>query len=439
MDTNKITDPKDLFANIGNPPSKLYTAKDGESVAEAAAQSVVVKAESVKTALDEQQEMIDQTKVEIVQRTAAINNNQSLFNLQKVLDGWLFSPEEVKAAAGLILARKNTDLNIDTAASYGVVPDSVVATFVNSAATKATGEARLEVARVLDTATGITRSIADDKNVAAEEVAQKAQKLLKVWRDAEALSVMFNRLFKKTLNRVISYQDRLAVVGQDLAKKQVVLESISSSLVSRQALVRKCLYDTCISGMALESLLEREKQTLANLEAKKNEDQGAPQVLAQKIQEQEALVEIMTKRLVDQKAFAIKLIGLYSVIGNTRFNVAIIKADVVFTRTNLLATLGLQLGLVTDMISTLRISKAARDIREAEAAASEKVGVASEALNQAGNLALTEVETTIRSLKATVQAAVMGIENTHANMQRVEDMTSKADEEFGEMFKQLAG
>jgi hypothetical protein len=192
--------------------------------------------------------------------------------------------------------------------------------------------------------------------------------------------------------------------------------------------------------MALESMLEREKQTLARLEEEKNiSNQMTPQVLAQKIQEQEALVEIMTKRLVDQKGFALKLIGLYSVLGNTRFNVAIIKADVVFTRTNLLATLGLQLGLVVDIVSTLRISKAARDIREAEATASEKVGVASEALNQAGNQALTEVETTIRSLKATVQAAVMGIENTHANMQRVEEMTAKADEEFGDMFAKLAG
>lgn len=436
MNKNNVTDPEDLFKGIETPPS-LHSAEDGEKAADQTQKAVIIKSEKIKTALDEKQSAIESAIVAINERTQAVQENHKVFELRKVLEGW-FTPVEDKNAKDLVLARKATQLNIENAANYGTVPDSVVGQFVNSAATKATGEARFEVARVLDTATGITRKIAEDKSISADEVSKKAQKLLKLWHDAKVLDATFKQLFQKTLNRVVKYQDRLNSVGQDLAKKQVSLESISSSLVARQGLVKQCLYDTCISGMALESILEREKKTLADLEAKKNHDQETPpQVFAQKIQEQEALIEIITKRLVDEKAFAIKLIGLYSVLGNTRFNVAIVKADVVFTRTNLMATLGLQLGLVVDIISTLRISKAARDIREAEGNAAEKVGVASAALNDAGNQALVDISSTIRSLNATISSAVIGIKNTHDNMQRVQEMSAKADEEFGTLFSTM--
>lgn len=40
--------------------------------------------------------------------------------------------------------------------------------------------------------------------------------------------------------------------------------------------------------------------------------------------------------------------------------------------------------------------------------------------------------------KATIAAAVTGMQNTHDNMQRVEDMNTKADEEFGAMFATMA-
>jgi hypothetical protein len=437
MNQNDAINPDNLFADIGTPPQPL-TAEEGTQVAQQAQNALAVKTERVTTVLDSQQTSIDLAKTTVEQRIAAIQANQGSFDLQKVVNGW-FTVAEANNAASMVLTRKETQLNIETAASYGTVPDNVVSQFVNSAATKETGEARLEVAKVLDTATGITRKIAEDKSISADEVSKKAQKLLKVWTNAKILEALFDRLFKQTVNRVVDYQTRLGSVGQDLAKKQVTLESVSSSLVARQTLVKSCLYNTCISGMALVSILEREKARLADLEAKKNEDQETPpQVYAQKIQEQEALMEIITKRLVDEKAFAIKLIGLYSVLGNTRFNVAVIKADVVFTRTNLMATLGLQLGLVVDIISTLRISKAAVDIRNAEADAAEKVGVSSAALSEAGNQALVNIDTTIRSLNATISAAVAGIKNTHDNIQRVADMATKADEDFGNMFATLA-
>lgn len=438
MSKSDAKNPDDPFADIGIPPQQPFGAKDGEQIAAAAENAVKAKAKRAAVILDEQQAMIDDEKKIIISRTERLLTNHQVFDLQKIVDGW-FIPVEIVKAVDEVARRKTTQLSIDTAASYGVVPDSVVGQFVNSAVTKATGEARLEVARVLDTATGITRKIAEDKSISADEVAKKAQKLLKVWHDAKVLGTLFDRLFRRTLNRVVDYQNRLMVVGQDLAKKQVTLENVSSSLVARQLLVKSCLWETCVAGMALEEILERENNNLALLEAKKNTDQETPpQVYAQKIQEQQALIEIITKRLVDEKAFAIKLIGLYSVLGNTRFNVAVIKSDVVFTRTNLMATLGLQLGLVVDIIATLRIGKAASDIREAEADAADKVGVSSAALNEASNKVLVDISTTIRSLNATIQAAAMGIKNTHDNMQRVEDMSKKADEEFGTLFSTLA-
>jgi len=432
-----MLDPKNLFADIGN-PGKLTTAQDGEEAAEQAGVAAEIKAMKIKNELDNQEAQIEQATALIVSRTQAIQENHELFDLHTVIFGW-FPPDEVKKANALVDARKATALNIDSAASYGVVPDNVVAQFVNSAATRAAGQARLEVARVLDQATGVTRKIAEDESISADEVSKKAQKLLDKWHDAQVLNALFNRLFKQTLNRVTDYQNRLAGVGNDLAKKQVTLETISASLYARQELVKRCLFDTCVSGLALVTILAQQHEVLHDLEVSKNKDRNSPpQVYAQRIQEQEALIEITTKRLVDIKAFAIKLIGLYSVLGNTRFNVAIIKADVVFTRTNLMATLGLQLGLVVDIISTLRISKAAGDIREAEAEAAEKVGVSTQALDEAGNKALTDVQTTIRSLRATVNAAVVGIKNTHANLQRVADMNTQAEKEFAELFATMA-
>lgn len=435
--TQEMVSPERLFADIGKPEAP-HTAQEGNEVAVQMQQIVDLKAEKVTEALDAQETAFTETRALATSRLGAIQGDHQVFDLQPVLDGW-FTPDIAEQALTAVAVRGKVQLNIDTASEYGVVPDSVVAQFTDSGTTKATGEARLEVAKVLDTATGITRKIAEDNSISADEVAKKAQKLLKVWDDARMLDALFRRLFTKTLNRVSGYQTRLTKVGADLAKKQVALEGISSSLVARQTLVKTWLLDTCVSGLALVDILEREQAVLADLQQKKAVDTTTPAaVYSQKIQEQQALIEIITKRLVDLKAFAIKLIGLYSVLGNTRFNVAIIKSDVVFTRTNLMATLGLQLGLVVDMIATLRIGRAARDIREAEAEAAEKVGVASAALNEAGNQALTDVSTTIRSLHATVTAAAEGIKNTQDNMQRVEEMSTKADQEFGALFATLA-
>jgi len=425
---------KELFVNIGDP----HDMTDEESFVVDIQNAVAVKTKNFNTELLEQEEAIEAETSLMVQRTNAIQTNHQVFDLKNVLEGW-FDKNELENAVGQVINRKGLNLDVDTISKYGAIPDSVVRQFVNSAATKASGEARLEVAEVLDRATGVTREISNDDGISSELITEKAQKLLKVWKSVKARNRMFTRLFNKTLNRVVKYQTRLREQGQDLATKQVTLENISSSLIARRVLVRSSLYDTCISGITLESILEREQEQLRNLIIQKDSNTDiSPQVYTEKIQEQEALIQISTKRLVDLKAFAIKLIGLYSVLGNTKLGMAVINSDVEFTRTNLMATLGMQLGMVVDIIAAIRISKATQDLRIAEAEASEKVGVATAALDEAAKEILTNIDTTLRSVGATVQAALVSIANSHDNMQRVQDMQVRADQKFGKLFSDMA-
>src|SRR5690606_3864157 len=142
-------------------------------------------------------------------------------------------------------------------------------------------------------------------------------------------------------------------------------------------------------------------------------------------------------RLLDLKAFALKLIGLYGIIGVTANNVAILTADVAFTRTNLMLALAVQLNLVSEMVVALRASQATAQIREAEAAASEGVGVGMDALNEATNKALLNFSSTIRSLEATTQAAVKGLLNTKENTKRVVEMSDEAQKGLNDLFATL--
>jgi hypothetical protein len=141
--------------------------------------------------------------------------------------------------------------------------------------------------------------------------------------------------------------------------------------------------------------------------------------------------------LVDLKAFAVKLVGLYSVLGSVNNSVNIIRSDVEFTRTNLIATLGLQLGLVVDVVSTLRVAKATQDVRAAEARASEAVGVATSALDKASQDALLNVQSTMRSLETTITAAINGIKNTQDNMEKVAVMQRETEGRLSDMFTEL--
>ncbi len=432
-----MSEEKDLFAEIGMPPDADDIVTHAETKAEFAERAAEEKAELAEKELTAATEKIDSELVLVDQRMNALaSQDHQVFSLEPIVEGWF--PQKRSQAPTLVNQRASLPITIESAANYGIVSDAVVRQFVESAHTKATGEARLEVARVLDEATGVADGISKDKDIQAEKIEQKAKKVLKHIENAQRLSRVFERLFTKVLNRVQSYQGRLQGIGVDLAKKSVMLDSVSASLRARKQMVKDNLYDICISGMALEQILEREQQKLLTMEAEKDaaptESRGP---LAEQIKEQQSLVQLTTKRLVDLKAFAVKLVGLYSVLGTVHNSVNVIRSDVEFTRTNLIATLGLQLGLVVDVVSTLRVAQATQDVREAEARASEAVGVATDALQKASEDALLNVESTMRSLQVTINAALKGIKNTRENMEKVSSMQQETEGRLSEIFREI--
>jgi hypothetical protein len=428
---------QNLFSGIETPPDADDLVIQAQTKAEMAQKAAIEKATVAEQELDTANQQIGSELMLVDQRVNALTTQQhDVFSLQPIVDGWF--PQKASQAPALVAQRAALPITIESAANYGVVSDGIVRQFVDSAHTKASGEARLEVAKVLDQATGVADGIARDKDIQADKIEQKAQKVLKHIQNADRLARTFQRLFTKVLNRVQGYQSRLQNIGIDLAKKSVMLDSVSASLRARKQMVKDNLYDVCISGMALEQILAREQNKLLAMEAEKESallDQRGP--LAERIREQQSLVQLSTKRLVDLKAFAVKLVGLYSVLGTVNNSVNIIRSDVEFTRTNLIATLGLQLGLVVDVVSTLRVAKATQDVRAAEARASEAVGVATSALEKASQDALLNVQSTMRSLETTIAAALSGIKNTQENMERVAAMQRDTEGRLSDMFIQL--
>lgn len=434
-----MSDMQNLLSPIGNvpqgkPSSNLATVR-AEYVNNAADQ----KAEIVSTELAKVESSVaeDLGTVEAEIDNLAKSEGNS-FKLDNVIASW-FEKAEQKLASSEIAQRKAVKLNIDSAATYGTIPDKIVQMFINSAETKATGMAKLEVAKALDMATNVAGSISKDDNVKAAEIEEKATKVLKDWgNNANAIDFLFKRLFTKTLNRVLDYQTRLGNIGNDLAQKSVLLDRVSASLRARRDMVKKDLLQTCINGLALESIIVDARAELKRLEKQLAANQGADRgPINELVKDQQTYLQILIKRLIDLKGFAVKEIGLYSIIGTIHASVAVIRADVEFTRTNLIAALGLQLGLVCDIVSALRIAKASQDVRKAEAAASEQVGVATDALQTAANSALLDVQTTMRSLEATIAAASRGIKNTRDNMDKVEAMQRDTEARLGQLVADL--
>lgn len=424
-----------LFKQVGDVP-------EGESSGKLA----VKRAEYVNSAVDKKAEIVHSEIVKIENsitgdletvdseiENLSISEGNS-FDLQNVISSW-FDKKVQKNATDEIVRRGGAELNIDSAATYGTIPDKIVAMFINSAETKATGMAKLEVAKALDQATGVAGNISKDDDVKAAEIEEKATKILKSWgENATILDLLFKKLFTKTLNRVLSYQTRLGNVGNDLAQKSVLLDRVSASLRARRDMVKADLLQTCINGLALEEIISDARDELARLEKQLARAVGADRgPINELVKDQQTFLQILIRRLIDLKSFAVKEIGLYSIIGTIHASVAVIRADVEFTRTNLLAALGLQLGLVVDIVSALRIAKASQDVRRAEADASESVGVAADALQTASNSALLDVQNTMRSLEATIAAASRGIKNTRDNMDKVQAMQRETESRLGQL------
>ena len=214
-----MSDMKNLLAPIGNVPEGKSSGKLAEQRAEYVEMAAEEKALIVETELDKADAEV---ATDLEQVSAEIENLASSegasFDLQQVINVW-FERAEQKFAAGEVTRRAAVELNIDSAATYGTIPDKIVQMFINSAETKATGMAKLEVAKALDQATGVAGSISKDDNVKAAEIEEKATEILANWgKNASAIDFLFKRLFNKVLNRVLDYQTRLSMIGQDSAR-----------------------------------------------------------------------------------------------------------------------------------------------------------------------------------------------------------------------------
>lgn len=427
---------EDLFGSIGEMPKGESSGDSAVALAKYTEAAAANKAKLTEAELRKNEALIDEQLKLATDRLDALHQGAD-FDLWDIINGRY--PNAVKYAKTELEKRAATQLTIDSVATFGTIPDKIVEMFIKSAETQATGAAKLEVARVLDQATGVADDISEDRNVRAQEIEEKASEMLSKWGEQkEVLDFLFKRLFTKVLNRVSGYQTRLGNVGNDLAKKSVLLDRVAASLRVRQDMVSADLLENCINGLALEAHIEEAQTELARLEANLSQATGAARgIINEQIKEQEGLIQIMIKRLVDLKGYAVKEVSLFSFLGTIRVSVAIIRADVEFTRTNLIAALGLMLGMIVDIVSALRIAKSSADVRRAENAATQAVGSATNTLQDVANAALTEIQMTMSSLEITTAATIRGIKSTHENMEKVLTMQRESNVRFGQMMTEM--
>ena len=259
----------DLFATIGNKPvfnAESTPVDNAREAAQYTAQAASQKAIVVANKLAETSQQVETHLAIADAQTSALTTGQADFNLMDIITGW-FDVKQVANARQLIAAKASFRLSIDAAAVFGTIPDAIVRQFVNSAYTKATGDAKLAVARVLDEATGAANGIKTDGDVNAQHIEAEAQKIIRQWKNLKIAAALFENLHTKVLNRVESHQRRLEDIMQDLAKNTVLLDGVSASLMARMDMVMTNLFDTCVNGLILKNIIATEQQELQRLEA----------------------------------------------------------------------------------------------------------------------------------------------------------------------------
>lgn len=431
-----------IFATIGRRPEFGQTEDPAKSASNAVKlanwgdEAASQKAEISQEKLVANEAVVDAQLDDAEQKVEALDQGAD-FDLREILEGW-FDKQTIRRADQQVADRSKVRLTVDSAATYGTMSDAVVRQFVNSAATKASGDAKLAVANVLDQATGVARGIASDKDVNAKNIETQAQKILDQWDNMKMIAFLFGNLYTKVLNRVSSHQNRLEKIMENLGEKAVLLDSVSASLMARGELVLNSLFDTCVSGLALENIIESESKILAQMEkeaASVTASARGPRSIL--LTNQRDLVSILEKRLIDLKGFAVREEAFYGILSTTHNSVAVIREDVEFTRTNLIAMLGIQLGLVCDIVATLRISESAKNVRQADREAAEQVGVATEALGKAVRDTLTNVDDAMAALEVTIAAAIRGNENSKENFALMQALVLKTDAKLAELHTQL--
>ena len=416
--------PNNLFKNLpaanAIPASGNGPAADAELKADFAIQAADSKEVQVAQKLGANETEINATLDSTEQNVVQLEEGSGTLDLMEILVGYadVFDQKALRTAKATIPAKSAMTLTSGSAATYGTVPDNIVKMAVDSTFSRSSGKARMEVAEVLDTATGVADKIRGDGTIQAENIKKQAENIYAHWSNAKMVAVLFAGLYDKVLNRVASHQGRLLDVYEDLGSKMTLLDGIAASLLARQQMVINDLMNTCVNGVALDAIIKTAQKELNRLE-KQRDAATSPALrsaLEGQVTRQESLVQILIRRSIDLKSFAIKELGLITIIGKIYDSVNVVRADVEFTRTNLIFTLGLTLGLIVDVVATIRIGESARKVREAEAEATEKLGMASDALNELATKVLTDIDITMRSVESTIGAAIRAVNNTHENM-----------------------
>lgn len=426
----------DLFDNISSAPKQLEDPSAALTQAKQLAGEVAQKAVVADQALTEREKSMDNAVALVEQQLEALRKGSD-FDLWKIIRGRY--PSKVKYAVEQVALRSASMPTLNTVASFGTSKVDVAA-FVNSSQTKAEGEARLQIADTLDVLYGVSNDIVEDKDVQGAEIKIKAEKMLAAYHAKKRyLSITFNWLFKKTLNRVVDYRKRLLDNAEDLGANSVQIDRIDASLLARQYLLRNELLETCINGLSLQNLMIEAQEELLRLEKAhvKETDPAARSSLNGQIKSQRGLVQIMVKRLFDLKSSALEEINMDSITDDTRIGFAIIKADVDYSRTKVIANLGFMLGLVVEIVTGLRYAQSAKDVRNAKNRAVEKLSGSAAILQQVTNDILTDVESGLKALDIMTQATVDGIQNNRENMARVVAMHEASNLRFNALLTKI--
>ena len=228
-----------IFANLpaanAIPSSGNGPADDAELKANFATLAAESKEIEVAAKLGANENEINSALVSTEQNVAQLEEGSGTLDLMEILDGYaeVFEPKTLKAAIATIPSKSALVLTSGSAAIYGTVPDAIVKMAVDSTFSKSSGKARMEVAAVLDTATGVADKIRGDGTIQAENIKRQAQNIYTHWQNAKMVAVLFDGLYNKVLNRVVDHQRRLLNVYEDLGSKMTLLDGISASLLAR--------------------------------------------------------------------------------------------------------------------------------------------------------------------------------------------------------------
>lgn len=421
----------DIFDNIGQKPA-VYSTDPAEKAAQTKAlaewnqQAAQIKSGDAAQKIAGLKAEIATEIVKADKQTTALNSGRD-FDLAIILKGW-YEPDVVEQALQQVLAQSTIVLTLSSAPKYGTMDDNTVREFINSKATKLAGDAKNRVARTLDKATGAARDIATDKTINVQNIEKEINKIKHTWENAKIMAAFFEQLHRKILNRVQSHQTVLFSVMEDLGGDSVLLDQVMAMIETRKQLILNSLYDTCVFGLSLKNMIATEKLKLADMERTmrglSEEERGA---WVNKVSAQKDLISIMTRRQIDLKILAVRQQAFFGVLSKTQGSVSAVQGDVEFSRTDLIAMLGITLNTIADIVSTVRASDAAEGVRKADADAQGNLNMNMSVLNEVTTRTLTNLSTAWDALLMAVDTQISAKQNSDKNFQLMLELVNDAD------------